>query len=175
MENAMGYVLLIMAVAVIGEFVSIALQWRKLENRSKIVLGIVLPVQLFSTIALFLLSWGIFPWGRAGALATADRFLSTMKQGDYLEATQYMQPCVRDFVGLDVLGTPEETRPTRWQWTDYESNGSFASTIGTARFIDNVELRIEIKLSWNGYKWELYGVTFGEPYKNPRLQFSWGC
>jgi hypothetical protein len=175
MENAMGYVILIVAIAVIGELIGVAFQWRKLENRSKVVLGIAVPVQLFGIIVLFLSSWGIFPWGRAGAFATADRFLATMKRGNYLEATQYMQPCVRDFVGLEVLGTPEETRPISWQWTGYESNGSFASTIGTAKFIDNAELRMEIELSWNGYKWELYGVTFGEPHKNPRVHFSWGC
>jgi hypothetical protein len=62
-----------------------------------------------------------------------------------------------------------------WQWTDYENHSSFVSTIGTAKFIDNAELRIEIKLKWNGYKWEVYGVVFGEPYKDTRIEFSWGC
>ena len=171
----MGYVLLIMPVAAIVEFISIVVQWRKHKIQFKIIVGIAIPMQLFGIIMLFLLNWGVFPWGRASAFETANLFLTAMKQGNYVKATQYMQPCVRDFVGVNSLGNPEETKPTDWQWTKYEYHPSFVSTIGTAQFIDNTELRIEVELSWNGYKWELYGVTFGEPYKDPRIQFSWGC
>jgi hypothetical protein len=149
--------------------------WEKLSNRER---SLWLTFLIFLTLlAVYTTShnWQYLPWGRASAFQIADHFLVALSLGDYEGATQYMKPCVREKVGTDVLRAESQTKPVSWQFTEYERGYSSVSTIGTARLVDGSEVRIELRMRWNGLKWEVFSVIFGEPYKDAVIQFLWGC
>jgi hypothetical protein len=169
----MNIILFVMAIGLLGQLIGLVFNWGRYKTRFKVILSVGLLAQSFFVMMLFVLHWGAFPWGRVGAIATSDNFLTAMKDEDYFKATQYMNPCMQKIAGIDSLGKVEETRPISWQWTEYKYDVSWVSTIGKVKFVDNMELPIEVNLKWNGYKWELYGVTAGEPNKDPRIHFDW--
>jgi hypothetical protein len=158
---------LLLASSLVLSLVLMLFSWRKNNTRLKIISGFQVVFFLFMIIVMNTLNWGIFPWGRTTAFQTADKFLAVMKQGDYSGAIEYMRPCIQESARGD-LG--ETTKPISWQWTNYEYHPSFVSTIGAIKFVDGTELRLELRMKWNGFKWEIFGIIFGEPYKNPRIQ-----
>ncbi len=149
--------------------------WKKRNYQQNILWSVSLVFVALLAIYQISHNWQYLPWGRVSAFKTADNFLVAMKLGDYEGATKYMKPCVREKVGTGVLGDENQTKPISWQLTDYEREYSSASTIGTAKLVNGSEVRIEFKMRWNGYKWEVFSVIFGEPYRDAILQFSWGC
>ena len=149
--------------------------WEKINNQQKLLWSLLLIAMTFFAVYETSDNWQYLPWGRASAFKTSDSFLVSMNKGDYEGATQYMKPCVREKVGTDVLRDENQTKPISWQFTDYKREYSSVSTIGTAKLVDGSEVRIEFQMSWNGFKWEIFSVIFGEPYKDAIIQFSWGC
>ena len=149
--------------------------WEKINNQQKLLWSLLLVAMTFFAVYETSDNWQYLPWGRASAFKTSDSFLVSMNKGDYEGATQYMKPCVREKVGTGVLRDENQTKPISWQFTDYKREYSSVSTIGTAKLVDGSEVRIEFQMSWNGFKWEIFSVIFGEPYKDAIIQFSWGC
>lgn len=166
----------IMPFIMFGAYLLIVVStWKSKNNQQKFLWsGLLILITLF---ALYQTSdnWQYMPWGHASAFKTANSFLVSMNQSDYEGATQYMKPCVREEVGTRVLGNVGQTKPVSWQFTDYKREYAYVSIIGLAKLINGSDVRTEIKMQWNGFKWEIYSVIFGEPYKDAIIQFLWGC
>ena len=166
----------VLAILTILLFVIVLVSWRSYSKNKRVLWTTLLTCQILGVLYLFSLNWGAFPWGQSSAFQTADNFLFAMNQGNYPGAVDMMRPCVMEYVGVEALGYEDQTKPINWQLTEYEvRNGGSVSIIGSAVFVTGIEHRIEISMKWNGFKWEVDGVIFGEPYKEPVIQFHWGC
>ena len=174
--NAEAWFDIVIAVFMLGAYAfTVFKDWKKRNFQQNSLWSVLLVLITLFTVYQATDKWQYLPWGRASAFNTADSFLVAMNQGDYEGATQYMKPCVREKVGTGVLRDESRTKPISWQLVDYERDYAFVSIIGTAKLIDDSVVRVEFQMQWNGFKWEVFSVIFGEPYKDAIIQFSWGC
>jgi hypothetical protein len=157
----------------------LAATWKKSSKNRRIFLILFTVAIAWVAFSSLSLNWPLLPWGRMGAIETANNFMQDLKNADFLSAFEKLSPITQKHMTPDSLNQLN-SKPVSWKLENIDRD---SVVIGNAKFPDGVELPVEIRMRWLDHEWKIYGVQFGEWEKDSngnvkittRLDFLFCC